>query len=131
MKSLKGVVAGLFILGICLAAAPAAANEGKLIGKWQIDRVVQKDGKEGRPPAGLKVTMEFKKDHSWIGTIEAQGRKKEQHGSWTLQGKTLTTRAKGKGDGKGVDTMTVAFVGKLLELTKKGQSSKLVLKRAE
>ena len=111
---------------ISLLASEAEASETQLLGTWQLLHV-EKKGKKGQLPPGFKVTMRYKKDHTWEGTMERHGKVKHNTGTWKLTGKTLVVQPKGKQG----DSMTVTFVGNMLKLTKTGDQGTAVFKRVK
>jgi hypothetical protein len=127
ISSLKLTIGLALALGMLFGATNAEAGEGKLLGTWQLERIIAK-GKEKRPPPALQIRMTFKKNHTWVGTMTMGQKTKTQGGTWTLKGKTLTTVVKGKSK---TETMTVGFVGGHLELTKPKDQGKAVFKRVK
>ena len=125
MTSRVCTVALTLLVALAFCPQEAEANiKGKIIGSWQLERVVKK-GKEGRPPPHIKITMEFKKGGTWIGTMQMGAKRKVRNGTWTLTGKTLVTQIKGRKP----DRVTVSFVGAHLKMTKPKDGGEAIFKR--
>lgn len=118
------------VLAVALTAnGPADAAKG-LVGKWRAHAMKRGD-KTQTMPKEMKVTVEFVKDGTFIGTMEAKipnrpPRKKVERGTWKVKGDTLTTTA---GKKKKTETMKFKVKGKTLTLTKPDRGETLVLKR--
>jgi hypothetical protein len=120
----------LFFAAAVLLSAPAPADANKgLIGTWRAHAMKMK-GKVQPMPKGMKVTIEFKKDHTFIGRMEAHIPKKPPHkstekGTWKIKGKVLITKT------KKTERMTFNVKGKTLTLTKTNRGETLILKRVD
>lgn len=102
MKSLKISL----VLAALLIPSVAFASASQLVGTWSVVTVTSK-GKTQAVPAGTSITMTFKADGTWIGTVTAKGKTETESGTYTFTGNTLTTTdAKKK-----VETSTVTITG--------------------
>ncbi len=119
--------AAVFLLTAALAV-PAYAGP-KIVGNWQVVKVVAK-GKSEAPPPQVKVTIEFTKKGEFFMRMVAKApdgkvHKKEDGGTYKVKGNKLVTKVKKK-----VEESTFSIKGGQLTLEKPGQNAKLILKRA-
>ena len=122
-------------LALTLIVSTAAARDttGRLVGKWTAHSMRYRG--ESRPvPKGIKVLLEFVKDGSFIGTVEAtlkDGRveRKVERGSWEARGTTLITTTTKAGKKK-VEEVLFELKGDALTLTNQARGGEqLLLKR--
>jgi hypothetical protein len=120
----------LFFALATLLCAPSTADANKaLIGSWRAHAMKMK-GKVQPMPKGMKVTVEFKKDKTFIGRMEAQLPNRPPHksvekGTWKVKGKVLITKT------KKTERMTFTIEGKTLTLKKPSRGETLILKRVD
>lgn len=128
------MLAPIVALGLLFAPATADAKGklvNKLAGSWQLVSMT-KGGKTEQMPAGMSITLTFKKGGAYSLEMSAQGQKRAQAGKyWVKKGKLHITAGNGRmgKDGKPkIEIVTVRFAkkGTVILMTKGDETVRAV-----
>ena len=111
---MRHLVTTLSLLALVLAAAPASAGVGELIGKWSAKRM-EAEGKTRPLPEGLEIFVAFENGGKFSAIMKAKGQEKEsvKTGRWKMDKDVLVTVVDGT-----TEKMHYKVDGSKLTLTK-------------